>query len=149
MKTVEPILTNGTKNPKQGSYVTYLTETGGTRETPAPMRGKDVGQALHSPAPTLPETDTPAATTAQIPSSFKSQVGNLRITLMNHFQLLASPTESFSLRFLFVFKITYLFIWRRRRREKERERNINMWLPLAHPALGTRPATQACVLTGN
>ena len=37
--------------------------------------------------------------------------------------------------------------------EKGREtsmckRNIN-WLPLAHPQLGTRPTTQACVLTGN
>ena len=33
--------------------------------------------------------------------------------------------------------------------EKERERNINVWLPLVHPPLGTWPATQACVLTGN
>ena len=30
-----------------------------------------------------------------------------------------------------------------------RERNINVWLPLTHPLLGTWPATQACVLTGN
>ena len=28
------------------------------------------------------------------------------------------------------------------------EGNIN-WLPLAHPHLGTWPATQACALTGN
>ena len=33
--------------------------------------------------------------------------------------------------------------------EKERERNINVWLLLAHPPLGTQPATQACALTGN
>ena len=26
---------------------------------------------------------------------------------------------------------------------------MNMWLPLAHPPLGTWPATQACALTGN
>ena len=36
-----------------------------------------------------------------------------------------------------------------RGREKERERNINVWLHLAHPHLGTWPATQACALTGN
>ena len=30
-----------------------------------------------------------------------------------------------------------------------KEKNINMWLPLAHPPLGTWPATQACALTGN
>ena len=30
-----------------------------------------------------------------------------------------------------------------------RERNIINWLPLAHPQLGTWPATQACALTGN
>ena len=33
--------------------------------------------------------------------------------------------------------------------EKERERNISVWLPLAHPLLGTWPTTQACALTGN
>ena len=32
--------------------------------------------------------------------------------------------------------------------EKKFERNID-WLPLAHPQLGTWPATQACALTGN
>ena len=29
------------------------------------------------------------------------------------------------------------------------ERNINVWLPLAHPLLGTWSVTQAFVLTGN
>ena len=29
------------------------------------------------------------------------------------------------------------------------EKNINVWLPLEQPLLGTRPATQACALTGN
>ena len=48
----------------------------------------------------------------------------------------------------FFFKI-YLFIFRQRGREGEREKNINVWLPLAHPQLGTSPATQACALTGN
>ena len=44
----------------------------------------------------------------------------------------------------------YLLIFRERRgREKERERNINVWLPVMRPLLGTWPATQACVLTGN
>ena len=34
-------------------------------------------------------------------------------------------------------------------REKKGERNISVWLPLTCPALGTRPATQVCALTGN
>ena len=42
-----------------------------------------------------------------------------------------------------------LFLERGEGREKERERNINVWLPLAHPLLGTWPATQAYTLTGN
>ena len=44
---------------------------------------------------------------------------------------------------------TYLFFREGGGREGERERNINVWLPLTHPTLGTWPATQACVLTGN
>ena len=43
----------------------------------------------------------------------------------------------------------YLFSDRGEGKEKERERNINVWLPLSHSLLGTWPATQACVLTGN
>ena len=43
----------------------------------------------------------------------------------------------------------YLFSEREEGREKERERNINVWLPLAHPQLGTWPTTQVCALTGN
>ena len=43
----------------------------------------------------------------------------------------------------------YLFLERGEGREKERERNIDMWLPLACPQLGSKPATQACTLTGN
>ena len=43
----------------------------------------------------------------------------------------------------------YLFFDRGEGREKEREKNINVWLPLAHPLLGTGPTTQACALTSN
>ena len=49
----------------------------------------------------------------------------------------------------------YLFLERGKEgdREGEMERKINVqeicWLPLAHPPLGTWPATQACALTGN
>ena len=43
----------------------------------------------------------------------------------------------------------YLFLEGEDRKEKERERNFNVWLPLAHPLLGTWSATQACALTGN
>ena len=49
--------------------------------------------------------------------------------------------------FLRFFKI-YLLLERGEGREKEGERNIDQ-LSLAHPQLGTRPATQACALTGN
>ena len=34
-------------------------------------------------------------------------------------------------------------------REKHRERKINVWSPLTCSLLGTWPATEACVLTGN
>ena len=34
-------------------------------------------------------------------------------------------------------------------REGQRKGNINMWVPLVRPLLGTWPATQAYVLTGN
>ena len=42
----------------------------------------------------------------------------------------------------------YLFLERGEGREKEMEGNISR-LPLAHPHLGTWPATQACALAGN
>ena len=35
--------------------------------------------------------------------------------------------------FLFI----YFFLERGEGREKKRERNVNVWLPLAHPLLGT------------
>ena len=58
----------------------------------------------------------------------------------------ASVLKSLPLSFKF-FKD--LFTFRERRREGERERNISVWLPLTYPLRGTRPATQACTLTGN
>ena len=51
--------------------------------------------------------------------------------------------------FLKTYLFIYLFIERGEGREKERERNIDVWLPLAHPSLGTWPTTQACSLTGD
>ena len=45
-------------------------------------------------------------------------------------------------------KVLY-FIFTEGRREKEKERKINVWLPLAHPLLGTWPTTQTWALTGN
>ena len=40
--------------------------------------------------------------------------------------------------FFYFFKdFIYLFPERGKGGEKERERNINVWLPLAHPQLGT------------
>ena len=55
---------------------------------------------------------------------------------------LLNPYSEFFLRL-------YLFLDRGEGREAERERNIKVWLPLMCPLLGTRPATQACALTGN
>ena len=49
----------------------------------------------------------------------------------------------------FLFKDFIYLLFRGEGREKEREGNINVWLPLAHPLLGTWPTTQACALTGN
>ena len=63
--------------------------------------------------------------------------------------------KSFSHHFIFKILFHYLFLDRgeggrkRGRGEKERERNINVWLPLAHPLLGSWPTTQVCALTGN
>ena len=53
--------------------------------------------------------------------------------------------------FTFIFKkdFIYSFVENREGREKEKDRNINVWLSLMHPLLGTRPATQACVLSGH
>ena len=50
---------------------------------------------------------------------------------------------------LFKKDFIYLFLERGEGKGKERERNINMWLPPAHPQLGTWPTTQACALTRN
>ena len=45
--------------------------------------------------------------------------------------------------FSFFKKILFIYIFR------QRERNINVWLPVMRLLLGSCPATQACVLTGN
>ena len=50
--------------------------------------------------------------------------------------------------FVCLFNILFIYFREGEGREKERERNIKVWLPLAHPLLGTWPATQACALTG-
>ena len=50
-------------------------------------------------------------------------------------------TRSLCIVFFLIF--IYLFLERGEGREKERERNINVWLPLMHPLLGTRPTIQA------
>ena len=51
----------------------------------------------------------------------------------------------------FLFQRFYLFLEIENGKEREtlmRKRNID-GLPLAHPQMGTWPATQACALTGN
>ena len=56
----------------------------------------------------------------------------------------------YSLLFKIFFKdFISLFLETGEGREKEGERSINVWLPLAHPQLGTCPITQACTLTSN
>ena len=52
--------------------------------------------------------------------------------------------------FIYFFKIIYLFIFRKRGKEGEREGMKHQYVVASHaPLLGTWPATQACVLTGN
>ena len=58
-------------------------------------------------------------------------------------------SEKLILLFYFLKGFIYLYLETREGKEKERERNINVWLPLAHPLLGTWPATQACALPEN
>ena len=64
---------------------------------------------------------------------------------------LVQPLHSLPDLFSSFFKkgFTYLFLERGEGKEKERETNISVWLPLMRPLLGTKPATQACALTGN
>ena len=50
--------------------------------------------------------------------------------------------------FFFFFEILFIYLQRKGKGGRKRERN-NEWLPLMHPLLGTCPATQICVLTGN
>ena len=75
----------------------------------------------------------------------------LEIVDLKRFHILNYMSEHITMfvieHFSFLKKI--LFILREREREKERERNISVWLPLTRLLLGTWPATQACVLTGN
>ena len=61
---------------------------------------------------------------------------NVNITLYKY------KLDHFSFLFL---KRFYLFYLLEKVGERERERN-NVWLPLAHPALGAWPATQAYAL---
>ena len=49
----------------------------------------------------------------------------------------------------FIKILFYLFLERGEEKEKESERNINVWLPLEHHPLGTRPATQVYAPTGD
>ena len=51
--------------------------------------------------------------------------------------------------FFFLKDFIYLFLERGEGKKKERERNISVWLCLVCPLMGTWPATQTCVLTGN
>ena len=46
-------------------------------------------------------------------------------------------------------KKDFIYLFLGSRREGKREGNINVWLPLECSLLGTWPAIQACVLTGN
>ena len=57
--------------------------------------------------------------------------------------------KKLGIRAIFLKDFIYLFLERGEVRKKEGERNINVWLPLAHPRLGTWSSTQACALTEN
>ena len=58
-------------------------------------------------------------------------------------QVLKSRVQFWPFLFFF-FNFLYLFLERGEGKQKEMERNISVWLPLMCPALGTRPATEAC-----
>ena len=67
-----------------------------------------------------------------------------------------SPLSHTSQVFFFFFNLNaflkkkfYLFLDRGEGREKEQERKTSVWLPRAHPLLGTWPTTQPRILTGN
>ena len=73
----------------------------------------------------------------------------LALPLGNSFcETRASGITSLSLAFCYLWFLFYLFLERGEGRENERERNISVWLPLAHPYLGTWTTTQAWALTG-
>ena len=57
--------------------------------------------------------------------------------------------ETLLVKLFFLKNILFIYFQRGEGRGKERERNISVWLPLVCRPLGTWPATQACVLTGN
>ena len=80
----------------------------------------------------------------------------LKVELSNKIRIILflkiAHVFTFNVSLSFFFKrvlLIYLFLDREEEREKERVSNINVWLPLAHPLLGTWPATQACAPTGN
>ena len=70
----------------------------------------------------------------------------LKFFLLQFLHLCRELSICVFLKILFIF---FLFSERGEGKEKERMRNSNMWLPLAHPLLGTWPTTQAWSLTGN
>ena len=49
----------------------------------------------------------------------------------------------------FIFKISFIYFQAEEKGGRKRKRNISVWLPLAHPQLGTWPKTHTCALTGN
>ena len=85
-----------------------------------------------------------------IPSPFSSTPSTPPpLVTLSLFALAMSLFLCFACYSFFCFEdFVYIFLERGERREKERKGNIHVWLPLPHPWLGTRPATQARALTG-
>ena len=73
------------------------------------------------------------------------------ITVFAHFWGEDNCFAIYALKYLFIYLFIYLLLERGEGRKRGRGTSMCEihWLPLTHPQMVTRPATQACALTGN
>ena len=95
-------------------------------------------------------TNVPFSISHSLASGITSKINGSKLAL----QILTNNMTDFRKHTVFTHKkkdINFFFFRERGGKEEEKERNIFVYdqLPLTHPQLGTWPATQANVLTGN